>query len=271
MFGKLLKYEIKSISRSLLPLYAAVLAASVANGIMGMGFFQNLIRYNAFLGGIPYVITNFLYFGLNVAVFVVTLLIIIQRFYRGLLCDEGYLMFTLPVTAPQLVLSKLLVAGVMSIISCAVSFLSMMILAAFYGGLQLPSLSDLAYGFGQLGTVMPTWPLATLEFFVALLLGLLGTVCMLYAAMAIGHLGRRHRVALSFAAYIGLNIAFQTISSVLLSLLDWIGPGLSVFFMPSNEASLHLLMVLWILYNLVSLAAWFIITNVILSRRLNLE
>lgn len=41
-----------------------------------------------------------------VALFVLTMIVIIQRFYKGLLCDEGYLMFTLPVKPWQLIATK---------------------------------------------------------------------------------------------------------------------------------------------------------------------
>ena len=41
-----------------------------------------------------------------VAIFVMNVIIVIQRFWNGLLQEEGYLMFTLPVTTRSLILSK---------------------------------------------------------------------------------------------------------------------------------------------------------------------
>ena len=46
-----------------------------------------------------------------VAVMIVTLIIIIQRFYKNLLCDEGYLMNTLPMSVWKNITSKLVVAS----------------------------------------------------------------------------------------------------------------------------------------------------------------
>ena len=54
-----------------------------------------------------------LYMGVMMAAFVVTAVILIQRFYKNLLGSEGYLMFTLPVTVTQHLLSKTIIAVVM--------------------------------------------------------------------------------------------------------------------------------------------------------------
>ena len=57
---------------------------------------------NAIIGTLPTVIFMILYVGLIIAVMVVAVALIIMRFYHGLLKDEGYLMFTLPVKPWQL-------------------------------------------------------------------------------------------------------------------------------------------------------------------------
>ena len=57
-------------------------------------------------GILSMIIYGFLFFG----IMVVSLVVVIQRFYKSLLGDEGYLMFTLPVETWKLVMSKLLVA-----------------------------------------------------------------------------------------------------------------------------------------------------------------
>lgn len=276
MLAKLCKYEIKSIGRSLLPLYIAVLAASFISGVMGMSSVQNLMNYNSVLGGVPYVIINMLYFGLNVALFVVTLLIIIQRFYKGLLCDEGYLMFTLPVKPWQLIASKGLVATVMSVLSGVVSFTSIMILAAFYGELTLPAFTQITAVFGELWQIAPSWPLLALECIALLLLCIFGALCMLYASMSIGHLAKRHRVALSFTAWLGLMVASNYATALVIELVDRTGLDVYLTTMLHNAqltgvGATHLLFVSLIVYSAISLTIWFVISNVILSRKLNLE
>ena len=103
---KLLKYEWKACARICLPLYGAMLLMSVVSALMTTESAQNI------MDGIPTAILGMLYFALLIAVFVVTAVILIQRFYKNLLGDEGYLMFTLPVTVAQHIWSKVIIAVV---------------------------------------------------------------------------------------------------------------------------------------------------------------
>ena len=50
------------------------------------------------------------YVVLIISISAITLIIMVQRFYKNLLGDEGYLMFTLPVKTWQNVLNKLIFA-----------------------------------------------------------------------------------------------------------------------------------------------------------------
>ena len=100
MLAKLLKYDFKAMFKIFLPLWGVLLVVSGVNRLIsgsplaeggGMGIFTSLL-------GVMYVL-------LIMAVMVVTTVIIIARFYQGLLKDEGYLMFTIPVKPWQLLAS----------------------------------------------------------------------------------------------------------------------------------------------------------------------
>ena len=116
MFYKLCKYEFKSIIRTLGPIYLAVIAISIVNMFMGVGsmtngYYDTLLNnfnFGKSLLNLVQMVSIFAYFGVMVALSVLTLIVIIQRFYKGLLCDEGYLMFTLPVKPWMLILQKVL-------------------------------------------------------------------------------------------------------------------------------------------------------------------
>ena len=97
MLGKLLKYELKATSRVFVPLYIAILVVSIVNGLS-----LNLEIFN--IQGLATIILMCLFISL----FVITIVVTIQRFNKNLLKDEGYLMFTLPVSSKYLVLSKYL-------------------------------------------------------------------------------------------------------------------------------------------------------------------
>ena len=88
MLGKLLKYELKATSRVFIPLYIAILVVSIVNGLS-----LNLEILN--IQGLATIVLMCLFISL----FVITIVVTIQRFNKNLLKDEGYLMFTLPVNS----------------------------------------------------------------------------------------------------------------------------------------------------------------------------
>lgn len=109
MLGKLIKYDLKALAKILAPLWGVLLVMGLIFGIS--------IRSN--LEGIGNTMTVFslvVIVAVIVAIFVMNVIVVIQRFWKGLLQEEGYLMFTLPVTTRSLILSKVISA---LIISCA--------------------------------------------------------------------------------------------------------------------------------------------------------
>ncbi len=216
------------------------------------------------LPGVMYVLLRVAYFALIVAILVTTLLVMIQRFYKNLLGDEGYLMFTLPVHPWQHIVSKLTAAVVWTLSSCLVTLLSIVILAARAGFWD--SILELMRCLKDL--------LGTSGFLVypgTALVGLLAGMLMLYAAMALGHLYSRHRILASLGWYCGLYIALAALSIVILIIL-------ARDYMPkideTGEAALYIQQLfIWttLLPSAVMGAFYFWLTNTILKRRLNLE
>lgn len=257
MFGKLMKYELKSLLKGLLPLYGAILAVALINAVMASFGIGNSID------GLPQVTAIMLYFGLCVAVAVVTFLVIIQRFYKGLLGQEGYLMFTLPVPTWQLTLSKLLGAVITTILSGIVGMLSILIL----GSLNI----NWGLFFRDFADIFPHWTLdATLfviELIVLMLVGVAAMILEIYVAMALGHLANKHRIAMSFVWFVVL----QTVLSFLTGLAAM---ALSYWpFFPAFYANLsaHGMMWMMILPCLIEAAVFYFGTTWILKNKLNLE
>ncbi len=151
------------------------------------------------------------YFGLCVAIAVVTFLVVVQRFYKGLLGQEGYLMFTLPVPTWQLTLSKLLGATIMTILSGIVGILSVFILGS--AGINWGAF------FRDLGQLFANWDLDMTFICIELfLLGIVSTASMvtdIYIAMALGHLSNKHRVAMSFVWFIVIQTALSFLTGLL--------------------------------------------------------
>lgn len=265
MFGKLMKYEMKSLTRGLLPLYGAILAVAVINRVL-MG-----ISLNSGMG-LPVIIAMMVYFGLCVAVGVVTIMAVVQRFYKGLLCDEGYLMHTLPVRPVELVLSKLTGATVMTILSGVVGVVSVLILMSV--GLNDFFAVDWLGGFHDLFRNFPSWPLAVFECLLVGLFCVTGQIAQLYAVMALGHLSNKHRVAMSFVWYLVISTALSALLGIFVTVANETGLDYWLTQLTSamnSSLCLHLGLIVAVLAYLVKTAIFCGVTNHVLTNKLNLE
>lgn len=269
MLGKLIKYEFKATGRILLPLYAALIIFAFINKIFMGDFFNNS---DTFLGDLPRMIGMLVYIGTMVAIFVVTLFIIIQRYRTNLLCDEGYLMNTLPVKPWNNILSKLIVALVWSIVSGVVAIISIIILA-YQKGLFLEIITLIPQLFREVTTVSGMNGLISiLQFILMMFVGVVSSILMIYASLSIGSLFQKRKILASFGAFIVLNIVTNILSTivqfpVIMKLNSTTTTNLYEFpFLVVNT------MMLIILITMIVLSiGYFVISNYILSKKLNLE
>ena len=91
MLRKLLKYEFKSTGRTFLPIYGALLITAFLTRL----FVFNKDVSNSFFLGIFQMVLSSLFGFLLMAVFILTLVVSLQRFYKNLLGEEGYLSIAL--------------------------------------------------------------------------------------------------------------------------------------------------------------------------------
>ena len=269
MLRKLMKYEFKSTGRLLLPLYIVLIAFAFINKIFMGDLFVVTADSVSFLGTLPKVLSMFVYVGTMVAIFVVTFFITVQRFYKNLLGDEGYLMNTLPVKPWQNIFAKLLVALIWSVASMFVAFISILIMCYEKGLLTeiftgIPQiLSELLNEGGFLGILL------LIQIIIAMILSGASAILMLYASISLGHLFDKRKILCSFGAYIVLNMATQTIIATLIAILG------NVFFDFFQSIEMfpggNLLLLIINIGSLILSIAYFFICNYITTTRLNLE
>ena len=125
MFGKLCKLESRYLIRFFGPMWALVLVLSVINRYTFWAMEEE--TGSGLVGGL-------MMFALVMAasaMCVVALVAVIQRFYNGLLKDEGYLMFTLPVKSGALINAKGLMATIFTVITGIVGMLIFVIIGIY--------------------------------------------------------------------------------------------------------------------------------------------
>lgn len=271
MLGKLLKYELKATGRTFLPLYGTVLALALINKLL------YAILWKMEWRGFPLTLTaglaSMLYGLVICAIFVMTLIVTIQRFHKSLLGDEGYLMFTLPVKPWQHILSKLIAAAVWFVVSVFVTALSGLLIGLSWDLItQFPR--DLVDFIRMLSEASGAhWLLYLLEFTMIGLAALASGILMLYTSMALGHLLPSHRTLGAFGAFLAVNFITQLFTGIagscLFRFMD--SPSVYSFFRLHEFAGMHIFTLLTLAWFLLFCAAYFLGTNFILKKRLNLE
>ena len=265
MLGKLLKYEIKSTARLLVPMYIAVLLFGLINRFLNP--FNAVETSNSFtLHSVMSAFSMILYVGLIVGILVMTFIVMIQRFYKNLLGDEGYLMFTLPVKSWQHIVSKLLVSMLWIILSFLTVICSVLIIANvnnLFG--EISNGINMIRGYiGNIGLLLIfIYPLVAISY----------SIITIYDSMALGHLFTKHKLLASFGAYIVLYIISQITFGVFM--LVYATTNLNLFTNAAAAAptpsQITTFSISALCIYLLLAVGNFILTNVILKKKLNLE
>lgn len=206
MLWKLLKYDFRAMWKQFSLIWGAALALALVNRFT---LFQD--TDNAILSEDG--LFMFAFICVIVAMFVIAVIFVVNRFSKGLLGDEGYLMHTLPVRPRQLVLSKL-ICGTVTWIGCGVVAVLSPVLTLplnLPDLLQFPFWSDIFRGIVK----HPDMLALVAEFCLVILAFIVLLIASMYLAMAVGHLFSRHRRLISVASFIGLYI-------LLVNIYDWV-------------------------------------------------
>ena len=267
MLSKLLKYEFRATGRIMLPVYALLLVTaggtSVTGSLMGRYPESTVLSIFRTLFMTLFAFTTF-------GVLLLTLVLMVYRFYKNLMTDEGYLMFTLPVSRSQLIWSKLLVALVWSVLSTVLAALAWMVEISVVGRENVFSL--IAQGLRSLRQHLSgnlTGCAAALV--VLCLVSCLVSFLKFYAAISLGHSFSNHKLLLSVVFYIGFGIAVQTILSVVTA--AGIRIDVDPDFWADPPAAVLLSYVIWgtAAWSVLECAAYYILTLLTLKKRLNLQ
>lgn len=266
MLSKLLRHEFRATGRIMLPVYALLLVSCGGCTLFG----RLLGRYpeSTVLSVVQTVFATL--FGVTTFGMLLTLVLMVYRFYKNLMTDEGYLMFTLPVSRSQLIWSKLLVALVWSVLSTVLAALAWMAEISVVGRENVFSL--IVQGLRSLRQHLSgnlTGCAAALV--VLCLVSCLVSFLKFYAAISLGHSFSNHKVLLSVVFYIAFGIVTQTIGTIFASV------GIQIDTSPDFWSNLPVVQVFsslaWAAAGVSALlgAAYYVLTLLMLKKRLNLQ
>lgn len=275
MLGKLIKYEFKACGRTFFPLYIGILVLAAINGLCNNYNIFSIGDNGSSLGvSIENVqgILMLVLFALFVALFVLTILLTIQRFKKNLLDEEGYLMFTLPVSTKSLILSKYLVAIIFIVLSTLVAVVSFMFIGLFSGNINLNDIASMLTldMFKDIFSSQDLW-----KFILYIITGLLIMYSMfiftVYLAISVGQFPQfnKHRIAAGIIAFFVINTVLSYIQRLINNYIFTSGTTTEIACNISFNITGY--DVLGVVLNILLIVVLFMGTDWILNNKLNLE
>lgn len=203
MLRKLIKYDLRSCMK-IFPLILLAMAGLAGLIIIGRAFDISQIQvmatvFLAILGSVAYI---------------ASMVVVAMRYYKGLFGAQGYLYQTLPVSAGQLVASKVITAVICIIVGTALLLVS--IGTAIFANLH--NMADFQWNtfFDAVQQVFGSSALPLIIFLlVAIAVGVLLTLSVIFAAISIAHTSTfiKNSFAISIAGYFVINMIVSFIQT----------------------------------------------------------
>ena len=252
MLKKCLKHEWKACWKNMALLNGA---AIFMGALGGFGF---LFSQLSELPDLLIVLYLFAYVLIVIAASVMTQVLMIQRYYKNLFTDEGYLTNVLPVSATDHILSKMLIFGAWSILNALSVLASFAFLLLSYLWAQITCVADAAFSLIGITNHIGMALFSIVGFFASLFFGIL----LFYAAISIGSLVSSHKILTAVLSYIGMTTVIQIFGGISI---------VRVFQDSTPTAVVTTSSVSTLIITVVLCVVLFLICRYILGRRLNLS
>ncbi|MEG0275138.1 MAG: ABC-2 transporter permease [Longicatena sp.] len=266
MLGKLLKYDIKSQGKSLLPMYLIALGFALAT--RGMKYVVDAFPVVSAIYSFMIAMCIFSFIG----VVIWTMIVAIKQFYFNMLKDEGYLTNTLPVTRNQIILSKELTSVVYMVVATAVVILAAM-LAFYHGGMK----SFLAQVTEVLSINGVDSGRALIWIIVMMAISYISYIQMAFTSLMIGQTQNMNKILFSIVAAIIIYVIQSILSLGVLAIDMWIDPNLMDVMSTSNPLLSDVWQYVELVFSstmiliLVTMVVFHVISVFLANRKLNLE
>lgn len=274
MLRKLIKHEFRATAHLMLPLFVLAPVTAIGGNISVKYLMESESNALNIIGLI--LLTAFAV--AMAAVCIMAVVVMVQRFYKNLLQDEGYIMLTLPVSVHQHIWSKLIVSIVWFALSCVIVLLSIFILVYDMGMLrEFFHVFDLI--LEEISTLRESGYLThmifiAIELILMLIAGSISSCLHFYTALSMGHSFAKSKMLLSVVLYFAVSFAMQIINGIVAAFAGNTGLAESFFDRFVNlqgVAGTHPVMIIFILYNALFGAILYFLTVFFMKKRLNLE
>lgn len=278
MLKKLLKHEFRALSKSIVVILALVLATSVATALLSRatsGLFSNNNIGSGFISGLFGLFAGLGLFALF-ATPIVTLILVINRFYNNFFKDEGYLTFTLPVPTSSLYNAKIIGSATMLVVSAIIGIsgavFTMMILTGnnenFLNTALIKEIFDVLKMVFEIEFTM-TEVILIIELIVYLVVETIGVLMLIFLAISLSCTRfNKRRILIGIAIYYAFNIGKNIINTIVLAFVSGFNLSTSA---QDDLSTATVFMLITILVSIgISIFAY-TYNNKILAKNLNLD
>jgi len=272
MFGKLMKYELRYLIRIFAPMWVIVFVLCVLSRLTVRPDLNGMMYVEGAEAILPVLAVMLAVIGI-ITMMIVATVVLLQRFYKGMFGDEGYLMFTLPVTTGSLIHSKAMSAFIMMVVTEIITMAGVLIMVSYkeiWVEMVKTDWTDVLEMILEMNGL--TGIQAGLLVFWVLVAGLLSIVegiYSIYLAIAIGQLWKKHPVAGAIGAY-------YLMSLVLNFLIGGLGATRQGYLLEQFTANMEYgaamaaVLIVSILACVVLSVVCFLLTRLILDKKLNI-
>lgn len=275
MLKKLFKYDWKSFWK----VPAAINAFLIIITIIGIISLVSPVWKieSEFISVLLITAVTFYYIAIFAGSIAVTVFIAI-RYYKSIYSDEGYLTNTLPVTARQIILSKMFISIIWTFITgviVMISVLSLVFVAGIsYGDFNI--FTEIAAASNQISALLLRELGINMSFLIVfciiyMIINTFFSAVMIFSAIALGQMFTRHKVAGAVIWYIVEYIIVSTVSSLLVNVPIFMTMPPFATGNISLAATVKTFMIGSLLISLVLCIILYFITEYMLSKKLNLE
>ena len=273
MVGKLMKYDFQSFFRLLLPVQLILIGIAGLNRIVQIFENDTGAYTTVFISSVVLLVIA------CVVALVMSYVVGIVRFYQGLYSSEGYLSHSLPVTSAQHIWSKLIVSLLFECGTLLAIFIAVNVATVGDVGVELYKAGGyLAKEF--FAQVHFNGALYLIEWLLIFLVGLASSFLMMYFCISIGQLVNRKKILLAFGVLFGLYVLGQIFATIVIIM----GPlmlnneairtflqGIFDWAAAHSRAAIHIGSLLVLLGQTILGFVYFLITERIMTKRLNLS
>ncbi len=289
MLGKLMKHEWKSVYKVgcimlLVSFVVTLISCIYFRSPMWISLFNeegdldNLMSVTWMLLGVAYVVlAAFLLIGTMYGM----MIYLGVRFYKSMYTDEGYLTHTLPVSANQLLGSKVLIGGIwmllmyivymLGIFAMMLSFASGILEAQQPGANFWQSLSEIMNEIvmmyeSELGFDLVHYAVVVV---LSIFLGAFSGMMMVYGAFTIGQLSKKYKLAVGILTLVGIYAIYFIIYMV----MSMVSMAKSIVEMDNGQMTMNMngLYDMNIILSIILSVVLYLLSLKIIKKKLNLN